>query len=110
MPPLRILLDECVDWRLSRHIVGHDIQTVSGLRWNQLKNSALLRQANGQFHAFVTVDRNLSSQQDLSGFSFAVVVLRGRSVKLADLVVLVPRLLAVLPSLRPGTVTVIESE
>jgi hypothetical protein len=98
-----------VDWRLSQHFTGHDVQTVRRRGWSQLKNGALLRQANGQFHVFVTVDQNLSFQQDLSGLSFAVVVLRARSVKLADLVLLVPRLLAILPSLRPGTVTVIES-
>jgi hypothetical protein len=24
---MRVLLDECVDWRLSREIVGHEVKT-----------------------------------------------------------------------------------
>ena len=24
---MRILLDECVDWRLSRDVIGHDVKT-----------------------------------------------------------------------------------
>ena len=57
------------------------------------------------FDAFVTVDRNLSSQQNLSAFKIAVVVLRAKTNRLADIRPLVPDLLAVLPGLKPGTST-----
>jgi hypothetical protein len=30
---MRVLLDECVDWRLSRDIVGHEVKTVRQLGW-----------------------------------------------------------------------------
>ena len=43
--------------------------------WAALKNGDLLAQAEHEFDAFVTVDRNLPFRQHLSRFSSAVVVL-----------------------------------
>jgi hypothetical protein len=57
---VRLLLDECVDRRLARDIVGHEVSTVGDLGWAGVKNGALLARAAGQFDVFVTVDRNLS--------------------------------------------------
>lgn len=75
--------------------------------WAMTKNGELLLLAEQQFEAFVTVDRNLSFQQNLVSFKIAVVVLRARTNRLADLRPLVPKPLAVLPSVRPGAVTYI---
>lgn len=100
-----MLLDECVNRRLAKDIVGHDTKTVPQAGWAGLRNGALLGRAEGQFDAFVTVDRNLPSQQNLSRFSIAVIVLRARSNRLADLRPLVPRLLAVLGRAKRGQVT-----
>lgn len=80
-----MLLDECIDARLARDIAGHDTKTVPQAAWAGLKNGVLLGRAEGQFDAFVTVDRNLPAQQNLSRFSIAVIVLRARSNRLADL-------------------------
>jgi predicted nuclease of predicted toxin-antitoxin system len=63
---MRILLDECVDWRLARDVVGHDVRTARQMGWTTIKNSELLALASGQFDVFVTVDRNLSFQQNLA--------------------------------------------
>ena len=52
----------------------------------------------GQFDVFLTADRNLSYQQDLSSFDIAVVVLVSRSNRLDDLRPLVPRVLEMLPT------------
>jgi hypothetical protein len=60
------------------------------------------------FDVFVTVDRKLPSQQNLSALAIAVVVLRARTNRLADLRPLVPNLLLVLPGVKPGTATVVE--
>ena len=53
--------------------------------WTTLKNGELLVLASAQFDVFVTVDRNLSFQQDIVSFSIAVVVLQARTNRLADL-------------------------
>jgi len=75
---VRVFLDECVDWRLSRDIEGHDVKTARQMGWTSIKNGELLSLASGQFDAFVTVDRNLSFQQNLTLVSIAVIVLHTR--------------------------------
>ena len=72
---MKVLLDECVDWRLARHVVGHDIRTARQMGWTAIKNGELLTLAAEQFDVFVTVDRNLSFQQNLGALSIAVIVL-----------------------------------
>jgi hypothetical protein len=76
---LKVLLDECIDWRLGREIIGHEVRTARQMGWSTIKNGELLALAARDFDVFVTVDRNLSFQQDLPTFSIAVVVLRARS-------------------------------
>ncbi len=94
---MRVLLDECVDRRLASAIRGHEVATVPDAGWSALQNGELLARAQGEFDVFVTVDRNLPFQQDLSRFSIAVVVLRAQSTRVSDLRELIPRLLAALP-------------
>ena len=100
---MRILLDECVDWRLGRDIIGHDVRTARQMGWTAIKNGALLALAAEHFDVFVTLDRNLFFQQNLNTFSIAIVVLHARTNRLADLGPLVPRLLAAIQSTVPGT-------
>ena len=71
--------------------------------WATIKNGELLARASELFDALVTVDGNLSFQQNLSAFKIAVVVLRAKTNRLADIRPLVPDLLAVLSGLKPGT-------
>ena len=99
---MKVFLDECVDWRLARDIVGHDVKTARQMGWSTVKNGALLTLASQQFDVFVTVDRNLSFQQNLNSFSIAVVVLQARTNRLADLRPLVPSLMAAVKSAVPG--------
>lgn len=82
---MRVRLDECLDRRLAGDIEGHEVTTVPEAGWAGLTNGELLRRAQRGFDAFVTVDRNLPFQQDLSRFAIAVIVLRSPSNRLADL-------------------------
>ena len=106
---MKVFLDECVDWRLAREITGHDIKTARQMGWSTIENGALLALAAKEFDVFVTVDRNLSFQQNLPGFAIAVVVLRAHSNRLTDLRSLVPDLLRQMPLANPGTVTYVGS-
>jgi hypothetical protein len=90
---------------LAALISGFDVQTVVAQTWGGITNGKLLTLAQAEFDAFVTVDRNLSFQQNLPKFSIAVLVLVARSNRLADLKVLVPKLIAAIPSAQKGTVT-----
>jgi hypothetical protein len=104
---VKVLLDECLDWRLARDIVGHDVKAARQMGWTTIKNGELLALAAKQFDVFVTVDRNLSAQQNLSAFAIAVIVIRARSNRLADLRPLIPALLTAIGSAQPGVVTTI---
>lgn len=70
--------------------------------WTTIKNGELLALASGDLNVFVTVDRNLSVQQHLPRFDIAVIVLRAKSSRLADLQHLVPALLAAIESAERG--------
>jgi hypothetical protein len=101
-------LDECIDWRLSRHIPGHQVKTAQIMGWTAIKNGALLKLVSAQFDAFITVDRNLAFQQNIATLPIAVLVLRANSNRLADLVPLTPKLLALLGVATPGVVTLVD--
>lgn len=101
---MRILLDECVDWRLMRDIAGHEVKTARQMGWTAISNGELLALASAQFDVFVTVDRNLSFQQNPRSFDISVVVLAAKSDRLGDLRPLVPALLTAIASAQPGVV------
>ena len=104
---MKILLDECIDRRLARDLKGHTVRTAPQMGWAGIKNGRLLAAAQKEFDVFVTVDRNLSFQQHLPKFDIAVLVLRARSNRLADLQPLVPAMLAIFPTLKSGEATTI---
>ena len=106
---MKILLDECVDWRLAREIVGHEVSTVHQLGWSGIVNGELLTRAEKEFEVLLTVDRNLSFQQSLPEFDIAVVVMYAPTNRLQDLANLVAKLLEALPLTKPGTVTSIRA-
>src|SRR6266542_20043 len=102
---MRLLLDECLPKRLIRHLPGHSVVTVPQRGWASIKNGALLALADGEFDVFITMDRKLPSQQNVPRYRIAVLVIRGRSNRLRDLLPLVPHILAALPSCKPGLAT-----
>jgi predicted nuclease of predicted toxin-antitoxin system len=93
---VKILLDECVDRRLARDLVGHSVSTVPRRGWAGIENGDLLRLAEKEFDVFLTVDRKLSAQQDVTKFDIAIVLIRARSNRLEDIRPLVPELLETL--------------
>jgi len=39
---VNVLLDHCLDWRLSRSLPGHTVKAVGKLGWGRLKDGSLL--------------------------------------------------------------------
>jgi hypothetical protein len=99
---VKVVLDECVDWRLARDNRRSRREDRPSVGWTKIKNGALLMLASQRFDVFVTVDRNLSFQQNLDSVSLAVIVLRAKTNRLADLRPLVPSLLVAIESALPG--------
>jgi hypothetical protein len=99
---MRILLDECVPRRFRRELAGHEVQTVTEIGWVSLTNGELLAAASDMFDVFLTTDKRLGDQQNISRFSIAVVVLAAKRNKLEFLPPLVWELRKSLPEVKPG--------
>lgn len=104
---MKVLLDECLDWRLERELPGHEVKTVQEMGWHGIKNGRLLALAQADFQVFITGDRNLSFQQNVPRFALAVVVLHAASIRLVHTRPLMPKVLALLPSLTPGQIVTV---
>jgi hypothetical protein len=101
---MRLLLDECVPKRLKRVLPGHDVKTVQDMGWAGIKNGALLKLADGQFDALVTVDQGLEYQQNLSGLTISIVVMLAASNDVDDLRPLLLGVELTLAGLRAGEI------
>ena len=106
---MRILLDENLNWRLERFLPGHEVQSVQRVGWAGLKNGKLLARAAEQFDVLITMDGSMASQQNLAQLRLAIVALSAPSNRLDDTSPLMPKVLAMLPSLKPGTVVKIRA-
>ena len=62
---MRVLIDECLDWRLCRALVGHQCVSVRQIGWTGVTNGRLLQKAQRMFDVFLTGDRNLPFNRTL---------------------------------------------
>ena len=99
---MKILLDECLPRRLAQEFIGHEVRTVPEAGWAGLSNGNLLSRMKDSYDAFVTVDSNLASQQNLSQFGIAIVVLSASSNRFEDLQPLIPEVLEHLRTIQKG--------
>ncbi len=104
---MKLLFDECIDRKFTREFVDYEVKTVPQMGWAGVKNGELLALAEAEFDVFITVDRNLSFQQNLPQFNIAVIVLQAPSNRLADLKPLAPEVLAILATATKGQATVV---
>ncbi|HEY4083502.1 MAG TPA: DUF5615 family PIN-like protein [Burkholderiaceae bacterium] len=80
---MHILLDEDVPRRLGALLVGHEVSTVPACGWAGVKNGKLLALAGSRIDVFLTMDRNLEFQQNLSTLPVAVLVVEALSNRMA---------------------------
>ena len=107
---MRILIDECLDWRLGRALIGHDCLSVQKKGWGGITNGKLLALAQEEFDVFLTADRNLSFQQNTAKYKIAVVVLVAGSTQLQKTLPLMPKILALLPGLTLGQIAIVKMD
>jgi predicted nuclease of predicted toxin-antitoxin system len=105
---MKVLVDECVDWRLMRDLPEHTARSVKQLGWEHIDDGELLRLAAAEFDVFLTVDKDLPYQQNIASFAIAVVILRARTTRLPDLRTLLPRLHLTLAAPKIGEVYVLD--
>jgi len=99
---MRLLLDECIPRSLKAHLNEHTCLTVQQAGWAGKRNGELLSLAEEHFDVFVTLDKGIGYQQNLTGRKIAVLILRARTNRIADLLLLVPACRGVLSSIRHG--------
>ena len=101
---VRVLIDEDIDIEFRHHVAeSAAVETVQYRGWKGIKNGDLLRRAESDFDAFITMDDNLPHQQNLAAFDLCVLILRARSKKLPDLIDCLPALKVAMMDLKSGT-------
>ena len=90
---MKILLDECIPRKFKYSLPDHECHTVPEAGFAGEKNGTLpgLAESAG-FEIFVTMDKGLEYEQNLSGRSIVILILRARSNRLADLLPLARRI------------------
>jgi hypothetical protein len=74
---MRLLIDKCVDENVWLMFPGHDCHTARFAKLAGLKNGRLLDAAErARFYVLLTIDQNIPEQQNLSGRSISILILR----------------------------------
>lgn len=72
---MRVLFDQGTPRPLRQFLIGHEVKTSAELGWSELENGNLLAAAELSFDVFLTTDKNLAYQQNLTGRRLAILVL-----------------------------------
>lgn len=80
---MKILLDHNIDRRLKREFEMYEVSTTQENGWADKTNGELLGLAEASlFDVMITADSNVRNQQNMSGRSIAVLVLRAPNNRL----------------------------
>jgi Domain of unknown function (DUF5615) len=101
---MKVLLDECIPRKLKREIANHEVVTVTEHRWSGIVNGELLKLAETEFDIFLTVDQNLSFQQNLKNFNIGIILMVARNNRLKTLLPLMPAVRAAIQDTKPGEI------
>jgi predicted nuclease of predicted toxin-antitoxin system len=83
---MKVLLDENLPHRLRSLLVGHDVYTVSYMKWSGIENGELLdRAAADGFDVLLTNDNGMPYEQNISSLPCALMVLKAPSNALEDI-------------------------
>lgn len=98
---MKIILDECVPSIVKRGLPERSIVTVQEMGWAGIKNGKLLSLVAAEFDIFITSDKNLRHQQNLSAINFSIILLPSNQV---------PVIKALLPKIDSALTTIGEND
>lgn len=103
---MKILIDECAPKDLKYHLAthGHDCLTVQEIGYSGKKNGELLGLAESEFDVFLTLDKNLQYQQNLTNRKIAILLVGAKSNDIDDILPHLPACLSALATIRAGQV------
>ena len=101
---MKVLIDECAPRALKKFLVhrGHECLTVQEVGWSGKQNGELLGLAEVSFDVLVSIDTNLSYQQNLTGRRIGIVILHSSSNRLEQLKKFFPSCLSAIEKIKPG--------
>jgi predicted nuclease of predicted toxin-antitoxin system len=96
---MKVLLDNNVNHRFARLIIGHEVIHSRSLGLGELYNGDLIAAAEEkQFDVMVTADKQMEYQQNLVGRRLSIVVLNSLLIRWMDIAPLSPKVQAALDS------------
>jgi len=103
---MKILIDECLPDELKESVAAmdHECEPVRRAGNGIKKNGELLMLAEGQWDVLLTSDRNIKYQQNMTGRSVSILILRAKSNRMKYLLPLMPACGEALLSVQPGRV------
>lgn len=89
---MKILIDECLPKKLKQYLSEFEVNTVSELGWESLKNGELLKQAiSNKFDILLTADKKLKYEQNLKSPNITIVVFDVYRNKIENIIPLLSR-------------------
>jgi len=109
---MKLLLDECVPRRSSASLSSdvHECLTVPDAGFAGKTNGELLALAEASFDVFITLDKGFAYQQNLAGRKIAILLIRTRSTRLADLLPQADACREALLAIKPGEIIQVGKE
>jgi predicted nuclease of predicted toxin-antitoxin system len=105
---MKVILDEQLPDDMVGALHGHEVLHMRTMGWAGLTNGKLLAAAEREgFGVFLTADKNIPHQQNISGRDFAMIVLDVHPTNPQNLLACSDQVLAILPNVQKGQVYVI---
>ncbi|NQT93662.1 MAG: hypothetical protein HQ559_12955 [Lentisphaerae bacterium] len=101
---MNVILDECLPRRMIRDLPAHAVTTIPKQGWASLTNGELLGLVQPEFDVFITIDRNIVHQQNLTDLKICLIVLHAPNSRYETLQPLVPDIRGALDRAEPGAV------
>lgn len=79
---MKIILDENLPRALKRYLSAYEVTTVQEQGWAGVKNGELMVKIDGVYDIFITSDKNLKYQQNLTRKSIAIIELPTNRLKI----------------------------
>jgi len=102
---MKVLLDECIPRKLKRSLPGHECQTVPEAGFAGKTNGELISIAEESgFEVLLTVDKGLAYEPNMVGRKIAIIIVRAKSNRLADLLPHAEACVAQISRIQPGQI------
>ena len=102
---MKVLLDECLPRKLKYALPEHECQTTPEAGFANKKNGVLLSLAEtAGFDLFLTMDKGIEYQQNLTGRTIAIVAVRAKSNRFRDILPKMPECRSMLQAIKPGQI------